>query len=158
MLTSAKRSRTGRSILEAAIGQAINHFQDLWLAGGFLAAEGEETDLVLVQIDHTADQAVGPDLAERPGLAQQDDRAVGIAPPQVNHPAAWSLLQIQLPTRGERPAVRGGLDPRRPLLEHGSDVRGGRPLQVRQVGMLEARPNLGLPPAVVALDQGLEAG
>src|SRR5947209_19390095 len=120
MLTTANRSRTGRSVLEAPIGQPIIHFQDLWLTGRFLAAEGKEADLVSVQIDVTANQAVGPDLAKRPGLAQQDHRAVAIAPPQVNQPAARPLLQIQLPTRGEPPAVRIGLDSRRPLLPQGS--------------------------------------
>src|SRR5262249_36772619 len=125
MLTSANTCRTGQSVLEAAVGQAIVHFEDLWLTGRLLAAEGEETDLILVQIDFTTNQAVGPDLAQRPGLAQQGDRALRVAPPQVDQPAAGSLLQVELPAGGEGAAVGGRLDPRRPLLEQGSDVPAG---------------------------------
>src|SRR4051812_45555281 len=110
MLTTASTSRTGRSILEAAVGQPIVHFQDLWLAGRLLAPEGEEADLVRVQKDGTelenfsppapftardrggkpgkvlkltADQAVGPHLAQLPGLPQQGHLAAGVAAPQV---------------------------------------------------------------------------
>src|SRR5687767_7129616 len=122
MLTSATRSRTGRSVLEAPVGQAVVHLQDLRLAGRLLPPKAEEADLVLVQIDLTANQAAGPDLAERPGLAQQDHRAVARAAPQVNQAAARPLLQIQFPAGGERPAIRGRLDPRRPLLPQGLDV------------------------------------
>src|SRR6266498_4322784 len=157
MLTSANTSRTERSVLEAAVGQPIVHFEDLRLTGRLLAAQGEEADLVLVQIDLTTDQAVGPHLPERPGLPQYGHLAVGGASPQVDQPATGPLLQVELPANGEGTPVRAGLDPRRPLLAQGSDIPLGMALQARQVVVLEARPDLGLPPAVVALDHGLEA-
>src|SRR5947207_330179 len=157
MLTSANTSRTGRSVLEAAIGESIVHFADLWLTGGILAPQGEEADLVLIQIHFTTNQAVGPDLAEWPDLAQQGHLAVAVASPQVDQPAPRPLLQVEPPVHGEGTAVRSGLDPRRPLLAQGSDIPLGMALQARQVVVLEARPDLGLPPAVVALDHGLEA-
>src|SRR6266508_653285 len=104
MLTSANTSRTERSVLEAAVGQPVVHFEDLRLTGRILASESEETDLVLIQIHFTTYQAVGPDLAQRPGLAQQGDLALGAASPQVDQAASWPLLQVELPVAREGPA------------------------------------------------------
>src|SRR5947209_14500627 len=112
MLTSANTSRTGRSVLKAAVGQPIGHFQDLRLAGRFLASQSEEADLLPIQIDFTTDEAVGPGLAQRPGLPQQDDLAAGVASPQVDQAATGPLLQVELPVAREGAAVRGVLDPR----------------------------------------------
>src|SRR3954471_8479953 len=120
MLASANTCRTGRSVLEAAVGQSIVHFADLWLTSRFLASQGEETDLILVQIDFTTNQTAGPDLAQRPALAQQGDLALGVAPPQGDQAAPGPLLQVELPGGGEGTAVRGRFDPRRPLLSQGS--------------------------------------
>src|ERR1700745_1887101 len=106
MLTSANTSRTGRSVLEAPVGQPIIHFEDPRLTGRVLAAESEKADLVLIQIHCTTNQAVGPGLAQRPGLPQQCDRAQAIAASEIDHPAAWSLLQVELPAHGEGAAVR----------------------------------------------------
>src|ERR1700676_2911485 len=142
MLTTANRCRTGRSIPEAPVGQPIVHFQDLRLTGRLLAPEGEEADLVLVQIHLTADQAIGPRLAERPTPPQQGHRAAAAAAPQENQPTARTLLQVQLPPARERLAVRGCLQPRRPLLEQGVNILPGMPLHVLEVGMPEARPDL----------------
>src|SRR4051794_24605428 len=142
MLTSANTSRTGRSVLEAAVGQPIVRFQDLRLALRVLAPQGEEADLVRVQIDLTTNQAVGPDLAQRPGLPQHGDLALGVASPQVDQPARGPLLQLELPAAREGTPVRGGLGPGRPLLEQGSDVPLGMPLQVFQVLVLKAGPDL----------------
>src|SRR5687767_12070483 len=116
MLTTANTCRTGRSVLEAPVGQPIVHFQDLRLTGRLLASQGEKTNLVLVQIDLTAHQAVGPHLAQLPALPQHRHRAVAVASSEVDQPTSGSLLQVQLPTGGERSAVGGGLDPRCPLL------------------------------------------
>src|SRR5260370_26215426 len=116
MLTSANTSRTGRSVLEAAVGQPIVHFEDLRLTGRLLATKGEEADLVLIQIHFTTNQAVGPHLAQWPGLAHPRHLALAIAAPQVDQPAPGPLLQVELPAVGEGTPVRAGLDPRRPLL------------------------------------------
>src|ERR1700739_3652479 len=122
MLTSANTSRTGRSVLEAAVGQPIVHFEDLRLTGRLLASQGEEADLVLVQIDLTTDQAVGPHLPEIPSLPHHGHRVGGVASPQVAQPATGPLLQVELPASGEGTPVRAGLDPRCPLLAQGGDV------------------------------------
>src|SRR5437588_8637167 len=122
MPTSANTSRTGRSVLEAAVGQPVVHFENLRLAGRLLAAEGEEANLVLIQIHFTTNQAVGPHLAEWPGLPQQGHLAVAVASPQVDQLPTGPLLQVKFPAGGEGAAVRGGLDPRRPLLAQGSAV------------------------------------
>src|SRR5437763_378391 len=116
MLTSANTCRTGRSVLEATIGQSIVYFTDLRLTGWVLASQGEEADLVLIQIHFTTNQAVGPDLTEEPVLAQQAHRAVAVASPQVDQPASRPLLQVELPAHREGTTIRGSLDPRRPLL------------------------------------------
>src|ERR1700745_177254 len=95
MLTSANTSRTGRSVLEAAVGQPIIHFEDLRLTGRLLAPQGEAADLVLIQIHFTTNQAVGPHLAQGPTLAQQGHLTVAVAPPQVDQPAPGPLLQVE---------------------------------------------------------------
>src|SRR5689334_14244807 len=102
MLTTANTSRTVLSVLEAPIGQAIIHFQDVWLMGRLLASEGEEADLVLVQVHLAADQPVGPHLPQRPGPTQQAHLALSVAAPQVDQAPAWPLLQVQLPLHREQ--------------------------------------------------------
>src|SRR5882724_7100489 len=133
MLTSANTSRTGRSVLETAVGQPIVHFEDLRLTGRLLAPQGEAADLVTIQIHFTPNQAVGPHLTQGPRLAQQGHLAVAIASPQVDQPATGPLLQVELPAGGESTPVRARLDPRRPLLAQGRDVPPGMALQVGQV-------------------------
>src|SRR4051812_23399964 len=120
MLTSANRSRTGPSVLEAAVGQPKVHLQDLRLAGRVFPPEGEEADLIAIQSDFTPDQAVGPELSQRPGLPEQDDLAAGVATPEVDQATLRPFLQIELPVPREGTTARGGLDPRRPLPAHGS--------------------------------------
>src|SRR5437667_9178559 len=110
MLTSANRSRTGRSVLEAPSRKPVIHFQDLGLTGRLLAPEREEADLVVVEIHFTTNQAVGPHLAEGPGLPQQRHRAAAVAAPQVDQAATRPFLQVQLPGPGKRPTVRSCLD------------------------------------------------
>src|ERR1700688_2894554 len=121
MLTSANTSRTRQSLLEASVGQPIVHFEDLRLTRGLLAPQGEEADLVLVQIHFTTCQAMRPHLAELPDLPQQGHLAQSGAPPQVDQPAMRPLPQVELPVPRKVPAVRSGLDPRRPLLQQGGD-------------------------------------
>src|SRR5271166_7192485 len=133
MLTSANTSRTGESVLEATAGQAIVHFEDLRLASRFLASEGEETDFIHLQIHFATNEAAGPSQAERPGLPEQDDLALGVASPQVDQAASGPFLQVEFPVGREDAAIRGGLDPRCPLLEQGSNVLVRMPLQVCQV-------------------------
>src|SRR5262249_5422863 len=147
----------GCSVAEAARGQPIIYFQDLRLTRRFFAAEAEEADLVEVEIDLTADQAVGPDQAQPPGLAPQAQGAVAIAASGVDQPPAGSLVQLQLPVRREGPALGGGLDPRRPMLAQGLHVTARPLLQGLQVLVLEPSPDPALPPAVVTLDHRLEA-
>src|ERR1051326_8244476 len=101
MLTSANTSRTGQSVLEASVGQSIIHFQDLRLTGRLFASEGEEADLVLVQIHFTAYQPAWPDGAHRRGPAQQRPLPLSVAAPQVAQPAPRARLQVQSPARRE---------------------------------------------------------
>src|ERR1700751_81883 len=101
MLTSANTSRTGRSILEAAVGQPIVHFEDLRLTGRLLATQGKASDRVFVQVYLTRNQAVGQHLAQWPGLAQQGHLAVAVAAPQVDQPTTGSLLQVEHPVSGK---------------------------------------------------------
>src|SRR5438552_6469477 len=111
MLTTGNTSRTRQSALEAPVEQPIVHFEGLRLTRGALAPQSEEADLVLVQIHFTAYQALGPHLAELPGLPQQGHLAQAVAPPQVDQPALRPLLQVELPVPRKGPAVRSGLDP-----------------------------------------------
>src|SRR5205807_3722365 len=113
MLTSANTSRTGRSVLEAAVRQPIVHFEDLRLTGWLLASQGEEADLVLVQIDLTTDQAVGPHLPQIPGLPQHGHLTVGVASLQVDQPPTAPLLPVELPASGAATPARPRPPPRR---------------------------------------------
>ena len=158
MLTSANRSRTGLSVLEAPIGQPIIYFQDLRLAGRILAPQAVEKEFVPIQIHVTTNQPVGPHLAQRPRLSQKADLTAGVASPQVDQAACGSLLQVEFPVGRESTPVWSRLDPRRSLSAQGRDVLLRMPLQVDQGLVLEAGPDLGLPPTVVALDHGLKAG
>src|SRR5215208_3487216 len=101
MLTSANTSRTGESVLEAAVGQAIVHFEDLRLTGRVLASEGEEADFVIIEIYFATDQAARPTLPERPGLPQQVHRALAVTAAEVDQQAAGPLLQVELPVARE---------------------------------------------------------
>src|SRR6478672_4011431 len=101
MLTSANTSRTGRSVLEAAVGQPIVPFEDLRLTGRLLATKGEEADLVLIQIHFTTNQAVGPPWTRGPGLAPQGPLTLAVAAPQGDQSAPGPLLQVELPAVGE---------------------------------------------------------
>src|SRR5262249_51993779 len=157
MLTSANRSRTGRSVLEAAVGQPIGYFQDLWLASRLPPPQAEEADLILVRIDLGADQPVGPDLRQRPGPAEQGNLALPVAPPEVNAPPGRPLARLELPPRREGPPAGRRFGPGGPAPPQRLHVSQGPPLRRAQVLVLEARPDAGLPPAVVALDHGLEA-
>src|SRR5262249_60986502 len=114
MLTSANTRRTGRSVLEATVGQPIVHFADLWLTGRVLAPQGEEAKLVPIPIHFTADQAVGPGLTQGPELPQQGYLAVAVASPQVDQSAPRSLLQVELPAHRKGTAGPGGFDARPP--------------------------------------------
>src|SRR5262249_1044258 len=151
MLTSANTSRTGRSVLEATVGQPIVHFADLWLTGRGLAPQGDEASLVPVRIHFTAGQAVGPGLTQGTELPQQGYLAVAVASPQVDQSAPWSLLQVELPAHGKGTAVRGGFDARRPVPAQGSDIPLGMPPQSPHGVVLGTGPDLGLPPPAVAL-------
>src|SRR5438270_10144676 len=133
MLTNANTFRTGASVLEAPGREAVIHLQDLGLAGRFLASQSEEADPVLVQIHLTANQTVGPHLAQRPGPPQQSHLTVAVAAPQVDQSATRPFLQVQLPSAGERLAVRRRLRPRCPVLTQGRDVALGTAPQARQV-------------------------
>src|SRR3954469_5175252 len=122
MLTSAITCRTGRSVLETPGRQPVIDFQDLGLTGRLLAPQREEAELVVVQIHFTANQSIGPHLPELPGPPQQDYLAEAAAAPQVDQLTPRPFFQVQLPSLGERPALRGGLQARRPLLPQGLDV------------------------------------
>jgi len=56
----AGRSPGLQSVVEASVGQSVIHLQNHRLVGWLLASQGEETDLVLGQIDLAANQPVGP--------------------------------------------------------------------------------------------------
>ncbi len=102
MLTSANTSRTRQSVLEATIGQSIVHFKDLRLTGRFLSSQREEADFVLIQRHFATNEAVGPHLAEWPGLPHQEHRsAVAIASPQIDHPLTGRFFSLSFQPAGK---------------------------------------------------------
>ena len=105
-------------------------------------------DLIGLQIHFGAHQPVNPQPIHLPTMAQHPDCPRVIRPAQVNDRAAWTSLQIQLPT------LRKGPSCWRPVVAHGSALLVGRHkpvarrLEGQRVGVVEALPDFLLPQMV----------
>lgn len=121
------------------------------------SSEGVEADEVGVQVDLTSDESVCPKRIEREAVTEQVERAGLIGAAQEDDLAAGMERQIRLPRFREGRSWRGGFDSKSGTGAAGLDVLGGLDLEGKQRVVLEARPDLCLPAAVIALDGGLEA-
>lgn len=121
------------------------------------SSESVEADEVGVQVDLTADESVCPERIEREAVSEQVKRAGLIGAAQEDDLAAGMERQIRLPRLREGRSWWGSIDSKGSTGTAGLDVLGGPDLEGEQRVMLEARPDLCLPAAVIALDGGLEA-
>ena len=121
------------------------------------AAEGEERNLVAVQVDLAADQPVRPRRTHRPIPPEQVHRTRRIRSPHIHHSTPWPGLQFQLPVLRKRTTGGSRLNPGRPMLSQGLHMPQRTILKMLQMGVLESCPNASLPPPVVTLDHRLEA-
>ena len=121
------------------------------------SSEGVEADEVGVQVDLTSDESVRPKRIEREVVTEEIERAGLIGAAQEDDLAAGMERQIRLPRLREGRSWRGSVDSKSSTGTAGLDVLGGLDLEGEQRVVLEARPDLGLPAAVIAFDGGLEA-
>ncbi len=124
----------------------------------FASSEGIKADEVGVQIDFASDEAVRPERIEREAMTEQVNRAVLVCAAQEDDLAAGMEREIWLPCLGEGCSSWSSFDTQCGAGTAGLDVFGGLDLEGKQGVVLEARPDFGLPAAVVALDGSLEAG
>src|SRR2546422_864016 len=124
----------------------------------FSASKSVESHRVGGQINFDSNQAMEPGFIHQGGMTQQADLTRLGGAPQINQAPLRRLLQIQGPALGKRAARRGRLHALRPALPTRRHKARRAFLQLGQGMMLKARPDLGLPPAIVVFDHGLEAG
>jgi len=124
----------------------------------FASSEGVEADEFGVQIDLASDESVSPERIEREVVAEQVEGAVWVGATQEDDLATRVEREIWLPCFGKGCSWRGSFDSESRTNAAGLDVFGRLDLECKQGVMLEARPDFGLPAAVVALDGSLEAG
>ena len=121
------------------------------------SSEGVEADEVGIQVDLTSDKSVCPEWIEREAVTEQVERAGLIGATQKDDLAVGMERQIWLPCIREGRSRRGGFDSKGGTGAACLDKLGGLDLEGEQRVVLEARPDLGLPAAVIAFDGGLEA-
>ena len=115
------------------------------------AAQPVAADLLVVEIDLGAHQAMDPVRVHHPGSAQDADCPVGIRAAQIDYQPARSALEIQPPVFRESPAAGRPFGPARPaLLISRHEAVAGR-LQGAHGGMMKAWPDLLLPEVIEAL-------
>jgi len=122
------------------------------------ASESVESHRLGGKINFDPNQAMGPEFIHIDSMTQKVYIFRLGSTTQINEAPLRRLLQIQGPALGERPSLRGGLNPQRQAPPTGRHEARRAFLQLGQGVMLEARPDLGLPPAILVLDHGLECG
>jgi len=122
----------------------------------FPSAQRVEANGLGVEIQLAADQAMGPAGIHLEGTTEETDSAGLRGATEEDHQPVGSGLQIRLPRGRERPSGGSGPDASGGALAVGVDIPLGAFLEVGERIMVEACPNLGLPPAVEVFDGGLE--
>ena len=115
---------TLESLFEPLSWKGVCHLFQEWLIRWFASSQGEEAELICIEIDLGADKAMGPVLMDSEGVSQDTDTAFFVGSPQVNDLALRMFLQVQPPALGKRSPRRCRLDPCRNALPSGHDVFG----------------------------------
>jgi hypothetical protein len=146
-----------RAYIKSASRQPVGEGLDQRLFGGLTAAQAIEVNPMMVQIDMTAKQAMGPEWIDLPTMPQYFDTAAFIGSAQINKCALGRRLPIDVPIFGKGPARKLLVAPLRQMssVSLGKALRGGA--ECRQVFMVKARPDLLLPQTVEVFDDGLKA-
>jgi hypothetical protein len=142
--------------LEGFSRQVVIDLSEEGLEMGFAAPEGIEADLVGVEVDFAADEAVRPEGINGEGVSEQVDVAMVVGTSEEDDFPGMKL-KGWLPGMGEGLSERGVQKPFGGAGTGSSDELVGLTLKRLQGLMVEATPDLGLPAAVVAFDGGLEA-
>ena len=100
---------------------------------------------------------MGPRGIDRKGSSQEGTLPLGIGATQIDHLPPRVGLQIQRPVGWEWTPCRAVLRPLRQTAAIGGEKLLRSALDHGQVGMVKARPDLGLPETVEVLDHGLKA-
>src|SRR6516165_1607704 len=101
---------TSRSLLEPSSRQLVRHLHDQGLALGLTASQRVTTQASLAQVHFHTHQPRRPVLRHLPTLTQHLDTTAAITPTQVDQPALWLSLQVQLPPHREGTPSRSCLD------------------------------------------------
>src|SRR5712692_522697 len=145
------------SSFEALPRVDVAYLSEQPLFGRSVPPEAVETHQGGIEVHLGADEAVRPGAIDAPPMPQELDRPEVGRAPEEDHAPSWPGLEIPPPQRGKRTARGCGLDaggPPRPERRH---VARGAGLEHRERAVMEPRPDLGLPPAIVALDRRLKA-
>ncbi len=122
------------------------------------ASETVETNLMIGKIDFGTDQAMGPEEIKEIFASLNFDLATSIGATQVDHCSLEWQLVVGFPVLGKGTSRRSGVDAWCRPAARGNREAVGTILNGIQMVMNEALPNLLLPAAVEALDDGLEPG
>ncbi len=88
------RDSNSRSLLKPPAGQRVGDLAQLRLMLRLAASQGEEADLVRIEIDLGSDQAVRPQRFDLEVMAQQLDAALRVGAPQEDEPTLRPGLQV----------------------------------------------------------------
>jgi hypothetical protein len=122
------------------------------------ASQAVKTDLVIGEIDFSSDETMSPKRIKEIISSLNFDVTALVGATQIDDSALERKLVIGLPVLGEWPSCRSRVDAwRRAEACRGSKAV-GTSLDGIMVVMQESLPDLLLPAAVEALDDGLEAG
>src|SRR5689334_3872565 len=127
------------------------------LPTGLASAECVKANALCVQVKLGAHEAVLPGGVDFETSAQERNSPEFICAAEIHDATAQWSLEIQLPSGGKWPPWRRAGKACGPTKAVRLDVGGGALLQLSQRRVLEARPYLGLPSAVVALNGRLES-
>ena len=125
----------------------------MWLA----AAQREQFQGVVLEIDFGANEASGPEGVGEVGMAQQIELAVVVSSSQVDDTSLQLSLKVEGPEGREAPTCRRCQQEVAMTMARGDYVACRAFAQFVQRGGEEAIPDFGLPEAIEGFDGGLKA-
>jgi len=149
---------TSRSLFERPAWKGVGHRFQERLVGGVASSQGEKTNDLLVEIGFCTDQAMQPMPIDAEQVTENAGASLVVGATKEDNRSSQRPLQIQTPPRRKTAPSWCCFD------AGGAALAGSRHVFARPLGqtayrrVLESRPYLGLPTAIVALDSCLKAG
>ena len=143
---------------EAFVGWHIFYGSDELLLVRMPASEAIKTNLVIREIDFSSDETMSPKRIKEIGSPLNLDLTTVVRTTQIDDSACEGTLVIGFPVLGEWSSCRASINAWRRALSCCEGKAIGASLNGIVVGVHEALPDLLLPAAVEALDDGLESG